>query len=146
MSPADEDQVREILRTAHTVAVVGLSDKPDRDSYHVAGYLQRHGYRVIPVNPEVQEVLGEKAYAALQDVPEPIDVVNVFRRAEFVPEIAAAAAAVGARVLWLQEGVVHPAAAAAARAAGLQVVMDRCILKEHHKVSRGRPPRHPRTA
>jgi uncharacterized protein len=135
---ADDQQIREILGAAHTIAVVGLSDKPDRDSHHVAGYLQRHGYRIIPINPAIKEVLGEKAYARLEDVPYPIDVVDVFRRPEFVPEIAASASAVKARVLWLQEGVVHAEAAEKARAAGMQVVMDRCILKEHARLARGR--------
>jgi predicted CoA-binding protein len=133
----DDQQIREILRRARVIAVVGLSDKPDRDSHHVADYLQRQGYRIIPVNPGVAEVLGEKAYPRLEDVPEAIDVVDVFRRPEFVPEIAASAAAVKARVLWLQEGVVHGAAADQARAAHLQVVMDRCILKEHARLLRG---------
>jgi predicted CoA-binding protein len=142
---ADEDQIRELLRSAQTVAVVGLSDKPDRDSYHVAGYLQRNGYRIIPINPSVKEVLGEPAYATLRDVPEPIDVVDVFRKAEHVPEVVADAIAVGARAVWLQEGITHADAADRARAAGLVVVEDRCILKEHHKNSRGRTPTHPRT-
>ena len=100
---------------------MGLSDKPDRDSYHVAAYLQRHGYRIIPVNPAVKEVLGEKAYARLEDVPDAIDVVDVFRRPDAVPEVAASAVAVKAKTLWLQEGVVHAEAAdegAGGRAAG----------------------------
>jgi len=105
--------------------VVGLSDKPDRDSYQVAAYLQERGYRIIPVNPAVREVLGEKAYARLQDVPEPIDVVDVFRKPEAVPEIVDAAIAAGAKAVWLQEGVIHNAAAEKARAAGLQVVQNR---------------------
>ena len=131
---AEASQIHDILRSAHTVAVVGLSDKPDRDSYHVAAYLQRHGYRIIPVNPAVKEVLGEKAYARLEDVPDAIDVVDVFRRPEAVPEVAASAVAVKAKALWLQEGVVHAEAADKARAAGLRVVMDRCILKEHARL------------
>jgi predicted CoA-binding protein len=134
---SDDELVRDILRRARTIAVVGLSDKPGRDSYLVAAYLQRQGYRIIPVNPVVQEVLGERAYARLEDVPDAIDVVDVFRRPEFVPEIAASAAAVKAGVLWLQEGVVHAEAADKARAAGLYVVMDRCILKEHARLARG---------
>ena len=89
----DDSQMREILRTTRTIAVVGLSDKPDRDSHHVAAYLQRHGYRIIPVNPAVKEVLGEKAYARLEDVPDPIDVVDVFRRPDAVPEVVASAVA-----------------------------------------------------
>ena len=134
MPAAEEDRIREVLRTAHTIAVVGLSDKPDRDSYHVAGYLQRHGYHIIPVNPAVQEVLGEKSYPTLQDVPEPVDLVDVFRRPEFVPEIVEAAIRKAARTVWMQEDVMHEAAAERARQAGLDVVMDRCILKEHRRL------------
>jgi uncharacterized protein len=129
---AGPDEIRALLTSAHTVAVVGLSDKPQRDSHHVAAYLQRHGYRIIPVNPAVKEVLGEKAYASLREVPEKIDVVDVFRRPEAVPAVVEDAIAVGARAVWMQEGVVHNAAADRARAAGLQVVMNRCMLKEHH--------------
>jgi uncharacterized protein len=126
--------IGDILRNSHTIAVVGLSDKPERDSYHVAAYLQEQGYRIIPVNPALTEVLGEKAYARLQDIPEKIDLVDVFRRPDAVPEIVDAAIAVGAKVVWLQEGIVHNAAAEKARAAGLQVVQSRCILKEHYKL------------
>jgi predicted CoA-binding protein len=132
---ASREEVRALLRGARTVAVVGLSDKPQRDSYHVAAYLQQHGYRIIPVNPAVTEVLGEKAYARLEDVPEKIDVVDVFRRPEAVPEVVDAAIAVGARAVWLQEGVVHNAAADKARAAGLQVVQSKCMLKEHRALA-----------
>lgn len=127
-------EIAALLRDSRVIAVVGLSDKPERDSYHVAAYLQQQGYRIIPVNPAVTEVLGEKAYARLQDVPEKIDIVDVFRRPEAVPEIVDAAIAVGAKGMWLQEGVVHNAAAEKARAAGLQVVQNRCILKEHYKI------------
>src|SRR5262249_54546504 len=122
------------LETARTVAVVGLSDKPDRDSYHVAAYLQRAGYRIIPVNPAVKEVLGEKAYARLRDVPERIDVVDVFRRPEAVPERVEGAIPVGAKAVWMQDGVVHNEAAARARAAGLRVVMSKCMLREHARL------------
>jgi predicted CoA-binding protein len=128
---ASREEVRALLKDSRTIAVVGLSDKPGRDSYHVAAYLQQHGYRIIPVNPAVTEVLGEKAYARLQEVPEKIDVVDIFRRPEAVPEVVDAAIAVGARAVWMQEGVVHNAAADKARAAGLQVVMNKCMLKEH---------------
>jgi predicted CoA-binding protein len=127
----DSDEIADILRTSRTVAVVGLSDKPERDSYHVAAYLQRHGYRIIPVNPAVSQVLGEQSYARLEDVPEQIDVVDVFRKADAVPEVVDAAIAVGAKVVWLQEGIAHDAAADKARAAGLRVVQSRCMLKEH---------------
>lgn len=127
------DDIGHILDQSKVIAVVGLSDKPDRDSYRVAAYLQRHGYRIIPVNPAVQEVLGEKAYARLTDVPEPVDVVDVFRKPEAVPEIVKDAIQIGAKALWLQDGVVHAAAAEQARAAGLMVVMDACMLREHRQ-------------
>jgi len=131
LSNATPDEIRAILATAHTIAVVGLSDKPDRASHRVAAYLQRHGYRIIPVNPLVTEVLGERAYARLRDVPDKVDLVDVFRRPEHVPEVVEAAIAIGAGAVWMQEGIVHNAAAEKARAAGLRVVMDRCTLKEH---------------
>ena len=114
-----------------TIAVVGLSSDPGRPSYDVARYLQRAGYRIIPVNPNETEVLGERAYASLRDIPEPVDVVDVFRRPAFVPAIVDDAIAVGAPVLWLQQGVVDTASAERARAAGLAVVMDRCMKVEH---------------
>lgn len=129
--------IPEILRSAHSIAVVGLSSSRMRPSNGVAEYMQRAGYRVIPVNPNETEVLGEKCYARLEDVPEKIDIVDVFRRSEFVPEIAESAIRIGAKALWLQEGVVHEAAARRARAAGLDVVMDKCILKEHRRLGRG---------
>lgn len=128
-------EVREILTTAKTIAVVGLSDKPDRDSHRVAAYLQRAGYRIIPVNPAVAEVLGEKSYASLRDVPEKIDVVDVFRRADAVPPIVDDAIAVGAMAVWMQDGIVHNEAAEKARAAGLKVVMSMCMLREHMRLS-----------
>lgn len=126
MSAADE-----LLRSARTIAVVGLSSNPLRPSHGVAAYLQAHGYRIIPVNPGETTVLGETAYSRLEDVPVPVDIVDVFRRSDAVPDIAASAIAIGAKMLWLQEGVTHPAAEAQARAAGLLVVSDRCILKAH---------------
>jgi predicted CoA-binding protein len=126
--------VLELLRTSRTIAVVGLSSKRWRPSYGVSEYMQRAGYRIIPVNPGETEVLGEKSYAGLEEVPEKVDIVDVFRRSEFVPEIVEQAIRIGARAVWLQEGVVHEEAAAKARAAGLMVVMDRCILKEHRKL------------
>ena len=127
------DLIREILEQGKTLAVVGLSSKTMRPSHGVADYMQRHGYRIIPVNPHEQSVLGEKGYASLDAVPDPIDVVVIFRRPEFVPEVVEAAIRKGAKVVWMQEGVIHEQAAARARAAGLKVVMDRCILKEHAK-------------
>jgi predicted CoA-binding protein len=132
------DEIRDILTASKTVAVVGLSDSPDRPSYHVAAYLQGHGYRIIPVNPAVTEVLGERAYAGLCDVPVPVDLVDVFRKSEAVPPIVEDAIAIGAKAIWMQEGVVHEEAAARARAAGLTVVMDRCTLKEHARLAAGR--------
>lgn len=127
------DFVTDILTRYKTLAVVGLSSKPTRPSFGVAEYMQRHGYRIIPVNPRETEVLGEKAYASLDAVPEAAQVVVIFRRPEFVPDVVEAALRKGARVIWMQEGVVHEEAAARARAAGLTVIQDRCILKEHAK-------------
>jgi predicted CoA-binding protein len=132
------DEIRDILTATKTVAVVGLSDNPERASYHVAAYLQGHGYRIIPVNPAVTEVLGERAYAGLRDVPVPVDLVDVFRKSEAVPPIVEDAIAIGAKAVWMQEGVVHEEAAARARTAGLKVVMDRCTLKEHASLAAGR--------
>jgi len=128
--------IPEILKGSRTIAVVGLSGNPMRPSNGVSEYMQRAGYRIIPVNPNVAEVLGEKSYARLEDVPEPIDIVDVFRRPQFVPEIVESAIRVGAKSIWLQEGVVHEPAARRAREAGLEVVMDKCILKEHRKLLR----------
>jgi predicted CoA-binding protein len=128
------DEIRDLLRSTRTIAVVGLSDNPGRASHRVAAYLQDHGYHIIPVNPTVTEVLGEKAYPRLEDVPEPIDLVDVFRRPEHVPEIVDAAIKVGAKAVWLQLGIVHEEAAAKARAAGLRVVQDRCTLIEHRQL------------
>lgn len=123
-----------LLRSSHTIAVVGLSNKRYRPSYGVTEYMQNAGYRIIPVNPFEKEILGEKAYPELASVPERIDIVDIFRRSEFVPEIVETAIRIGARAIWMQEGVVHEKAAAKARAAGLEVVMDRCILKEHRRM------------
>ena len=133
-SNATPDEIRAILASARTIAVVGLSDKPDRDSHHVAAYLQRAGYRILPVNPAVAEVLGEKAVATLRDLTEPVDVVDIFRRSEAVPEIVEDAIAIGAKAVWMQDGVVHNAAADRARAAGLKVVMSRCMLRDHRSM------------
>lgn len=127
-------RVAEILRTARTIAVVGLSGKRYRPSHGVAEYLQRAGYRIIPVNPNEAEVLGEKCYPDLDSVPEPVDIVDIFRRSEYVPEIVEAAIRHGAKMVWMQESVVHEAAAQRAEQAGLAVVMDRCILKDHRRL------------
>ena len=133
--PSDQ-QIKDLLQNAHTIAVVGLSSSRLRASYGVSQYMQSAGYRIIPVNPNEQEVLGEKSYSRLEDVPEKIDVVDVFRRSEFVPEIVDAAIRVGARAIWLQDGVVDEVAAQRARDAGLFVVMDDCILREHRRLMR----------
>jgi predicted CoA-binding protein len=120
-----------LLKQSKTIAVVGLSSRRFRPSYGVTQYMQEQGYRIIPVNPHESQVLGETAYPTLDDLPEKVDIVNIFRRSEHVPEIVDAAIRIGAKSVWMQEGVVHDGAAAMARAAGLEVVMDRCILKEH---------------
>jgi predicted CoA-binding protein len=127
------DQISDLLRTSRTIAVVGLSSRRHRPSYAVADYLRKVGYRIIPVNPNEREVLGERSYARLEEIPEKVDIVNIFRRPEYVPEIVGSAIAIGARAVWMQEGVIHPEAAERARQAGLVVVMDACILKEHIK-------------
>jgi len=129
-------QVTEILASAHTIAVVGLSHRRYRPSHGVAEYLKRAGFRVIPVNPHESEVLGERSYPDLDAVEEPIDIVDIFRRSEFVLEIVEAAIRKGARLIWMQEGVVHEEAAQRARDAGIAVVMDRCILKDHRRLAR----------
>lgn len=125
------DPIADLLRTAKTIAVVGLSSSPLRPSYGVSAYLQSYGYRIIPVNPEITEALGEKAYPSLLEVPGKIDIVDVFRRAEFVPEIVEQAIQRKVPALWMQETVVNEEAAEKARQAGIFVVMDRCILQEH---------------
>lgn len=131
------DDITHILQHHRTVAVVGLSPKPHRDSYEVAEYMQRHGWRIIPVNPAagVAQILGEKVYPSLIDAAkvEQIDLVDVFRRSEDVPPVAEEAVAIGAKGLWLQLGIEHPAAAAQARAAGLRVVQNKCLLVEHRR-------------
>jgi predicted CoA-binding protein len=129
--------IPELLKTSRTIAVVGLSNKRFRPSYGVSEYMQRNGYRIIPVNPFEQSVLGEKCYPDLDSIPERVDIVDIFRRAEYVPEIVEAAIRIGARAVWMQEGVVHEGAAASARAAGIEVVMDRCILKDHRRMGFG---------
>ena len=129
------NKIVEILRSARTIAVVGVSSKRYRPSHGVTEYMQRAGYRIIPVNPQESEVLGEKSYPDLDSVPDPVDIVDIFRRSEFVPEIVEAAIRKGAKMIWMQEGVVHEAAARRAEAAGLTVVMDHCILKEHRRLA-----------
>lgn len=128
--------IPELLRKSRVIAVVGLSNKRFRPSFGVSEYMQSKGYRIIPINPNETEVLGEKAYARLEDVPEHIDIVDIFRRSELVAPVVDSAIAIGASSIWMQEGVVNEGAADKARAAGLTVVMDRCILKEHQRYFR----------
>jgi len=125
------DVAARILREYRRIAVVGISDRPDRDSHRVAAYLAQAGYLIIPVNPNVTQVLGERCWPTLDDAPKPIEVVDVFRRSELVEPVVDAAIRVGAKAVWMQDGVVNEAAAAKARAAGLLVVMDRCMLRDH---------------
>jgi uncharacterized protein len=132
-SKSDSDVVRQILRGARTIAVVGLSSNPMRASHGVAEYLKNVGYRIIPVNPNETEVLGEKAYARLEDVPEPVDIVDVFRRAEELPGVAESAVKIKAKVLWMQLGIENAEGAEKARAAGLVVVEDACLMVEHKR-------------
>lgn len=139
-SSATADPIAEILKSSKTIAVVGLSNRKFRPSYGVAEYLKSAGYRIIPVNPNESEVLGEKCYARLEDIPEKVDIVDIFRRSEFVPEIVDSAIRIGARAVWMQEGVVNPEAAEKARRAGLFVAMDLCVLKEHAKRFRRTSP------
>ena len=131
-----DDEIRDLFNSAKTIAVVGLSSKRNRPSFGVARFLQSAGYRIIPVNPNETEVHGEKAYASLDEIPKDIrvDIVDIFRRPEEVPEVVEAAIRIGARAVWMQEGVVQEAAAARARKAGLFVIMDHCILKEHRRL------------
>jgi hypothetical protein len=126
----NDEAIKELLETSKTIAVIGASNNPGRASLGVSRFLQRQGYRVIPVNPNETEVLGERAYASLKDIPEPVDIVDIFRRPARVPEVVDEAVEKGARCIWMQEGVVNDAAAEKAEAAGIPVVMDRCILKE----------------
>src|SRR6476660_2637383 len=125
------DEISELLKRAHTIAVVGLSNTPLRPSHGVSAYMQTHHYRIIPVNPEIDEALGEKSYPSLLDVPEKIDIVNIFRRPEYVEQIVDQAIQLKGPVIWMQESVIHEKAAEKARQAGIFVIMDRCILKEH---------------
>jgi hypothetical protein len=127
----NSDSILELLTRAKTIAVVGLSDSPLRPSYGVSAYMQAQGYKIIPVNPTISEALGEKSYASLLEVPEKIDIVNVFRRPEFVNEVVEHAIQLKVPAIWMQEEVINEAAAARARKAGIFVAMDLCILKEH---------------
>jgi len=126
--------IEQIITGFKTIAVVGLSPDAGKPSYEVASYLKKAGYRIIPVNPACQEVLGERCYPSLAEIPEPVEVVDIFRRSEFVPEIVAQAIQKGVKAVWMQEGVLHQEAADRAEQAGLLVVMDHCMLKEHYKL------------
>jgi uncharacterized protein len=130
-SRPETDPIRELLQRSKTIAVVGLSDSPMRPSHGVSAYMQSHGYKIIPVNPTIAETLGEKSYPSLLQVPEKIDIVNIFRRPEYVEEIVDQAIALKVPAVWMQEEVIHQKAAEKAQKAGIFVVMDLCILKEH---------------
>ena len=136
MTQSQAHQITDLLQKAHTIAVVGLTDSPLRPSHGVSAYMQSQGYRIIPVNPNITESLGEKSYPMLSDVPEKIDIVNIFRRPEAVPEIVEQAIQLNVPAIWMQEGVIHEEAAHKARQAGIFVVMDRCILKDHRRYLR----------
>ena len=127
--------IEQILRESRTIAVVGLSNDPSRPSYGIAMALQRHGYRIIPVNPKETQILGETVYATLADIPVPVDLVNVFRRPQQAPAVVHEAIAIGAKVVWLQSDIISEEAEAIAKAAGLDFVMDRCIMVEHRKLA-----------
>ncbi|SEM38473.1 Predicted CoA-binding protein [Paenibacillus sp. cl141a] len=124
------EEIADILRNAGNIAVVGLSDRPDRTSHMVSAAMQQRGYRIIPVNPGAAEILGEKSYPSLKDIPEPIHIVNVFRRSEYCADVAREAAEIGAKVLWLQQGIISEEAAAIAESNGMIAIMDRCIKVE----------------
>lgn len=132
-----EDELRDILENAHTIAVVGLSSSPGKASYRVAAYLKHAGYRLVPVNPYAREILGEKSYADLEAIPEAIDIVQIFRPSEQVAPFVEQAIRIGAKAVWMQLGIVDEAAAEIARAAGLKVVMDRCMKVEHRRLIAG---------
>ncbi|MSQ47495.1 MAG: CoA-binding protein [Deltaproteobacteria bacterium] len=132
-NPSDA-RIREILTTPRTIAVVGCSPNPDRDSHEIAALLKAKGHKVIPVNPTSKEILGERCFASLKDIPEPVDMVDVFRQPEHVDQIAADSIAIGAKILWLQLGVINEPAAQKAQAAGITVVMDRCPAIEYRRL------------
>ena len=133
MKTTATDEIGELLKRTKTIAVVGLSDSPLRPSYGVSAYMQSHGYKIIPVNPSIKGSLGEKAVASLAEVEEKIDMVDVFRRSEYVPDLVDEAIRLKVPAIWLQEDVIHEEAAEKARKAGIFVVMDKCILKEHRR-------------
>jgi uncharacterized protein len=133
VATTEAERITELLKTAKTIAVVGLTDSPLRPSYGVSHYMRSRGYRIIPVNPNIKDWEGEKAYPSLLDIPEKVDLVNIFRRSEAVPEVVEHAIQIKAPAIWMQEGVVHEESAEKARQAGVFVVMDLCILKEHRR-------------
>ena len=130
----NDQTMKEILLSTKTIASVGLSSNPQKESYGIVSYLKAQGYRIIPVNPTATEILGEKAYPDLESIPEKVDVVQVFRKPEDVPPVVESAIRIGAKVVWMQEGISHEEAAAKARAAGLQVVMDACMRATHRRL------------
>ena len=134
---ASEEGIRNVLQTTRNLAVVGISDQRERPSYTVPAYLQEHGYSILPVNPNLKEVLGQRAYPDLTSIPEGVDVVMIFRRSEAVPEIVEEAIEIGAKVIWMQEGIINEGAAEAARSAGLEVVMDTCMRSSHKRLMEG---------
>jgi predicted CoA-binding protein len=131
-----ERTIEQILKESKTIAVVGLSANPGRDSHQVASYLKRNGYIIYPVNPNYEQVLGSRCYTNLSDIPDAIDIVDIFRRPEYIPPIAGEAVKIGAKVIWMQLGIRNEEAAETARRAGLQVIMDRCIKIEHMRLLR----------
>ena len=130
----DKSEAEMQLREARTIAVVGMSPRPDRPSHYVAKYLMEQGYKIVPVNPAIDEVLGLKSYPDIASIPEEVDMVDIFRRSSQVPPVVDDAIAAGARFIWMQDGVIHKGAAAKARAAGISVVMDNCTLREHSRI------------
>jgi hypothetical protein len=130
----NDDELKRILTSIKTIAVVGLSSNPEKDSYTVPEYLQQQGYRIIPVNPNAAEILGEKVYSSLESIPEKVDAVQIFRKSEDVPPVVDGAIKIGAKVVWMQEGIVHEEAAKKARDAGLQVVMSMCMRFTHRRL------------
>jgi predicted CoA-binding protein len=130
----DQEMIEHILHNCQTIAVVGLSSRPERAGYYVPAYLQKHGYRIIPVNPNLDEALGEKAFADLHSVPDPVDLVLIFRRSQAVPPFVEAAIKIGAQAVWMQQGIVHVEAAERAQEAGLEVVMNACMMVEHRRI------------
>jgi len=136
MSMNEKEQITELLKNSKNIAVVGLSSSPMRPSYGVSAYMQTQGYKIIPINPEIKGALGEKAYPSLAESPKKIDIVNIFRRPEFVPAVVEQAIKLKPAAIWMQEGVSHEAAAEKARKAGILVIQDRCILKEHRARAR----------